>query len=257
MLALLLTLAAPPVTASPLRHAHAHNDYAHRRPLLDALERGFCSVEADIFLFRGELYVGHTWLDLRPGRMLEKLYLEPLRRRARAGKGRIHPGGPPFYLRIDVKTEAKATYHALDRLLVRYSDILSVVRDGKPQRKAVTVVVSGNCARDVIRAQKVRYAGIDGRLADLDSDAPAHLIPWVSAPWSSRFRWRGAGKMPQAEREKLRAIVSKAHRHKRLVRFWATPDRRTLWRELRAAGVDLINTDKLDELRSFLLSSKP
>ncbi|HEY3789313.1 MAG TPA: hypothetical protein VGL71_10685, partial [Urbifossiella sp.] len=35
---------------SPLRHAHAHNDYEHKRPLLDALEQGFCSVEADIWL---------------------------------------------------------------------------------------------------------------------------------------------------------------------------------------------------------------
>ena len=66
MLALLLSLAAgPPALVTPLRHAHAHNDYAHRRPLWDALDRGFCSVEADIFLSRGELLVGHTWFDLR------------------------------------------------------------------------------------------------------------------------------------------------------------------------------------------------
>jgi len=32
----------------PLIPAHAHNDYLHARPLLDALDHGFCSVEADI-----------------------------------------------------------------------------------------------------------------------------------------------------------------------------------------------------------------
>lgn len=34
---------------SPLDRAHAHNDYEHARPLIDALERGFGSVEADVY----------------------------------------------------------------------------------------------------------------------------------------------------------------------------------------------------------------
>jgi hypothetical protein len=258
VLGLLLCLAAPPAPhVTPLRHAHAHNDYAHRRPLFDALDRGFCSVEADIFLVRGQLLVGHTVFDLTPARTLEKLYLEPLRKRARAGKGEIYPGGPPFYLLIDVKTEAKATYEILDSLLARYADILTSVRDGKCQRRAVTVVVSGNCARDSIRAQKVRFAAIDGGIGDLDSRAPAHLIPYISDSWSRRFRWGGQGEMPPEVRELLRVIVAKAHKQGRLVRFWATPERPELWRELRAAGVDLINTDRLDELRRFLLAEKP
>ena len=41
-----LCLGAEPV---PLIHAHAHNDYQHKRPLLDALDHDFCSVEADVY----------------------------------------------------------------------------------------------------------------------------------------------------------------------------------------------------------------
>src|SRR5437763_12111123 len=89
----------------PLKNAHAHNDYEHKRPLLDALDHGFCSVEADIFLVNGELLVGHTRLDLKAGRTLEALYLDPLQKRAQANKGRIHPAEPTFFLLIDVKTE--------------------------------------------------------------------------------------------------------------------------------------------------------
>ena len=33
-----------------LERAHAHNDYEHPRPLFDALDHGFKSVEADIWL---------------------------------------------------------------------------------------------------------------------------------------------------------------------------------------------------------------
>jgi hypothetical protein len=238
----------------PLPQAHAHNDYEHQRPLLDALDHGFCSVEADVFLVGDELRVGHTRLALRPGRDLEKLYLAPLRQRVRANGGRVYPGGPTVYLLIDVKTEARPTYAALDKLLARYRDVLSETRDGQFEKRAVTVVVSGNRDRATITGQKVRYAGIDGRPEDLESDVPAHLLPWVSANWGLVFRWRGAGPVPDAERKKLREYVAKAHRHGRLVRFWATPESPAVWRELLDAGVDLINTDKLAELQKFLLA---
>ncbi len=252
-LLLLAFAAAPPSPIVPLRHAHAHNDYEHPRPLFDALARGFTSVEADIFLSRGQLLVGHTRLELRPERTLERLYLEPLRQRARQYGGRIYANDSPFYLLIDIKTEAKTTYEVLAPLLARYSDILSTTSDGKFQRKAVTVVISGNIPKAEIRAQTVRHAGIDGRSGDLDSTEPAHLMPFLSASWFSQFRWRGDGPMPEQERQKLRDFVARAHKQGRLVRFWATPERESLWRELRAAGVDLINTDRLDQLREFLL----
>jgi hypothetical protein len=247
--------AAPRVV--PLRHAHAHNDYEHPRPLFDALDQGFCSVEADIFLTDGRLLVGHERRSLRPERTLEKLYLDPLRERVKTNGGRVYAGGPTVYLLIDVKTEAKATYAVLDQVLSRYGDILSVTRDGKFEAKAVTAVVSGNCAREVIAAQRVRYAGIDGRPPDLDSTAPADLVPWISARWGSLFRWQGQGPLPDAERDRLKEFVRKAHGRGRLVRFWATPEKVEVWKELRAADVDLINTDKLAELRQFLRKHEP
>jgi hypothetical protein len=252
-LALLAAAAAPPSPVAPLLHAHAHNDYAHPRPLRDALSRGFASVEADVFLVRGQLLVGHDRSELRPERTLESLYLEPLRARAQERNGHIHSDKVPFYLLIDLKTEAKATYEALAPLLAKYADVLSTARDGRFERRAVTAVISGNTPREVIAGQKVRHAAIDGRPGDLDSDAPADLVPWVSASWPSQFKWRGDGVMPEAERGKLRAYVAKAHRRGRLVRFWATPEKPALWRELRAAGVDLVGTDRLEELQRFLL----
>lgn len=236
----------------PLRQAHAHNDYEHKRPLLDALEQGFCSVEADVYLVGDELLVGHTRRDLRRERTLEKLYLAPLRERVRAGGGRVYRGGPTLYLLIDVKTEGRPTYAAVDKLLAQYGDMLSVTRDGKHSAGAVTVVISGNCDRETILQQKVRYAGIDGRPSDLDSEVPAALMPWISASWGLLFRWKGEGAMPESERRKLRDLVGKAHRHGRMVRFWATPESAEVWQELLDAQVDLLNTDRLVQLRQFL-----
>jgi hypothetical protein len=247
-----LTLPAADPQVVPLRQAHAHNDYEHPRPLFDALDQGFCSVEADIFLTDGKLLIGHTARDLRPGRTLESLYLDPLRARAKANGGKVYAGGPPVFLLVDVKTAAGPTYAALHDVLARYADILTTVDGGKVEPKAVTVVVSGNIARDVIAAQAKRFAAIDGRPPDLDSDLPAHLLPWVSENWTKLFRWTGDGPMPAAERTKLREFVAKAHAKGRLVRFWATPEKVAVWEELRIAGVDLINTDRLADLRRFL-----
>ncbi len=242
---------------TPLRHAHAHNDYLHKRPLLDALEQGFCSVEADVFLVDGELLVAHERQSIRPGRTLEKLYLAPLKERIQANRGHVYPDGPPFYLLIDIKSNARPTYAAVDKVLARYGDILSTKRDDKFERKAVTVVISGNRDAETIAAQKVRYAGLDGRPNDLDSDAPAHQMPWISANWGLIFRWQGEGPMPDDQRRRLKEFVAKAHKHGRMVRFWATPEKPEVWKELLAAGVDLINTDKLPELRKYLLEHAP
>lgn len=251
-----LPAAEGPPDVTPLRHAHAHNDYWHERPLLDALDRGFCSVEADVWLVGDDLLVGHDRNELRPERTLEALYLAPLRERVqRNGRG-VHPGETPFYLLVDIKSEAESTYAAVDRLLAKYGDLVTTVRNGNVEPKAVTVVISGNRAEDAIRRQPVRYAGIDGRPADLTKDEPAHVMPWISANWNNEFRWRGDGPMPEAERAKLRDYVTQAHQHGRLVRFWATPEDEAVWKELLAADVDLLGTDDLDRLRRFLLSEE-
>lgn len=240
----------------PLRRAHAHNDYEHARPLLDALDHGFCSIEADIFLNKGDLLVGHTVFDLRRHRTLEALYLKPLRERIHANGGRVYPGGPTILLLIDLKTPGNETYPVLASLLEQYQDILCVGRDGKVEEKGVRVVISGSCPRDLIAKESPRVSAIDGRMGDLDSDAPVDLIPLVSDSWSNHFKWRGKGEMPEEERNKLRAIVSRAHAKGRLVRFWATPESRDVWREQLEAGVDLLNTDKLADLREFLLENQ-
>jgi glycerophosphoryl diester phosphodiesterase len=58
--------------------------------------------------------------------------------------------------------------------------------------------------------------------------------------------------MPDAERAKLKAMVEQAHQSGRVVRFWATPERESVWIELADAGVDLLNTDDLAGLQEFL-----
>lgn len=245
--------------SSPLSRAHAHNDYLHERPLVDALNHGFCSVEADVFLIDGKFLVGHDRSGLKADRRLETLYLDPLLIRVRENGGEVFAGGPAFTLLVDIKSDGEEAYDALDRVLARYEEMLTRVSHGKVERGAVSVIVSGERAWQRIAADSTRYVGVDGRLADLSSDRPSHLMPLISDRWDRISTWSGQGPMPEAERSELRRVVSEAHTQGRRLRFWATPDRpspeRTVvWRELVAAGVDLIGTDDLDGLRRFLLA---
>jgi hypothetical protein len=109
-----------------------------------------------------------------------------------------------------------------------------------------------------MESQTLRYAAYDGRLSDLNSDAPATVIPIISDRWPGHFSYRGSGPMPDEQKQKLKTIVEAAHKKGRIVRFWATPDRpsperQNLWRELLDCGVDLLNTDDLPGLQKFLL----
>lgn len=243
----------------PLQKAHAHNDYEHERPLLDALDHGFCGVEADIWLVDGALLVAHDLKNVKPERTLESLYLDPLRERVTQNEGTVYKRRegtrtPEFVLLIDVKSAADPTYARLTEVLENYRDMLTSFEPSLMERRGVTIVISGNRAIGTMFASPKRLSGYDGRLPDLKSGASTFLMPLVSDNWTKAFKWNGEGAFSERDRMRLKSYVAEAHGQGRRIRFWATPDRPEVWRELLAAGVDLINTDDLAGLQKFLLS---
>ncbi|HPI73065.1 MAG TPA: phosphatidylinositol-specific phospholipase C/glycerophosphodiester phosphodiesterase family protein [bacterium] len=236
---------------------HAHNDYEQKRPLLDALEHGFTSIEADIHVLDGQLYVAHDKEDIDSSRTLTSLYLDPLRVFLQKNKGDWDKGTPCF-LFIDIKSDADSTWLLLEPLLQRYKSMLCEFAGNGGKRRPVTVVVSGNRPVERMKELSRRYAALDGRMEDLDTNESRLLIPLVSGKWGDFFTWQGRGPMPAEEHARLLDLVRKAHQSGRRIRFWATDvaaseDQAALWSVLYQAGVDLINTDKLEALRSFLL----
>jgi N-acyl-D-amino-acid deacylase len=239
----------------PLIHGHAHNDYEHKCPLFDALDNGFCSVEADIYLVNGQLLVAHERFQTKPEKTLQSLYLDPLRERVKKNGGRVYRGGPECNLLIDIKTDWKSTYPVLREVLKQYSDILTVFRSNSKTTNAITAVITGNRSKEMFSGEIERYCALDGEISDLDSDRTADLIPWISSNWSSTFHWNGHGQMPADEKSRLKAIAAKAHAKECRLRFWGSPDNPDFWRELMTDGVDLINTDRLPDLRQFFESN--
>jgi hypothetical protein len=239
---------------SPLDHAHAHNDYEHARPLMDALDRGFGSIEADVYLVDGALLVAHERDSVRADRTLEGLYLGPLRSWIAARSGHVYDGRPPLTLLIDVKSDADSTWAVLEPMLRRYDDIVTSWHGDSVAARPVVAVISGERPRKTLAAQRDRWAALDGRLGDLDARHPvsAAVMPLVSDDWDEITKWRGRGDPPGSVRERVAKAVAKAHAQGRRLRFWNTPDLPAVWRLLLDSGVDLIGADDLDALRRFL-----
>ncbi len=255
ILALLFLPAAAP--AAPrlvlLPRAHSHNDYLRPRPLAGALELGFHSVEADLCLVDGELRVGHSPEKTAPGRTLERLYLAPLAARVRAGGGKVYPGSSmPLILLLDIKGNGLRVLSALQPLLARYAWMLTRFGPGGKKQGAVTILLSGD-APAAGPPEKERLWALDSP----SPEASAAAAPLFSADWRKYFRWMGKGPFPDSRRKALRKLVSRIHDKGRMVRFWGTPDRPSLWGELLDAGVDLIGTDHPRRLRSWLLWNDP
>lgn len=253
--------AAPAADVAPLAQAHAHNDYLHERPLLDALDHGFTSVEADIYPLGDSLLIGHDPFQLHPDRTIESLYLDPLVERLNAGGGSIYPGhDTDFQLLVDFKTFGEDGYKRLDEIMrdPKYAGLFTHYENGTVTEGPVTVVISGEKPTEFIEGQTDRYAFLDGGTGGSIGADPT-LVPLVSDDWTEVFTWNGSGDMPTEERDELERIVNDAHAAGQRVRFWATPDsagaeRDAVWNVLKEVGVDHINTDDLAGLQEFLTS---
>src|SRR5438045_1633617 len=162
-----LLLGTAPATAPSVPRIHAHNDYLHRRPLLDALDAGARSVEADIYLVNGALLVAHKPLQVNSQRSLQSLYLDPLRKRISEHNGSVYGDGETLVLLIDIKSDPADVYPVLRAMLQQYADLLTHYT---PQKKSgpITVILTGmQPARKTLSDEPDRLAASDGSLQDL------------------------------------------------------------------------------------------
>jgi hypothetical protein len=270
--------AAPPgppaPAAKPVPRTHAHNDYVHPHPLFDALHEGFVGVEADVWLVGNDLRVAHDRApDWSKVPTLQEAYLAPLARIVKERhNGGVYADGTPVMLLIDIKADGPATYRRLHEILAesatRQPGLLTTYTKNASggwdvKAGAVGVVVSGNRPRDVMREQPTRYAGYDGRKADLGADVKADagpaFVPLVCDNWTVFFRgataWNGAGEAPPATKAELKRLADAVHAEGKRLRIWGLPkDAPNVWGALLDAGVDYVNTDHLADLAAYVRS---
>ncbi len=235
--------------------AHAHNDYEHERPLFDALKNGFLAVEADVHLYKwndyySSLLVGHDHVD-SASHSFEQLYLKPLDSLLKLNKGAIYKGDiHTFYLMIDIKTNADTAYFALKELMKSYPKLKCF-----PSDCPVKIFLSGNRPVNAIY-KKYEGLALDGRPSDIGKGFSSDMMPVISDSYWNWCKWDGKQTPDATDLQKIRELAQYIHGEGKKFRLWAIPDNKLAWQALLNAGVDLINTDKLQELNEFLKGMK-
>ncbi|MGK6351065.1 alkaline phosphatase [Parapedobacter sp. DT-150] len=232
-----------------LGNAHSHNDYTRNHPFSLAYGLGFGSIEADIFLRDGELYVAHTAGEITEGGTFDALYLQPiLRAFADASEGWLYPDSGQLQLLVDLKTEGTATLKALEEKLLPYRAYF----DSKRHPKAVKIVISGNMPAPDRFADFDGLFFFDGRPGMAYTPDQLERIGLFSASFHDFSRWNGLGRLTETDLGRVRHVVDSVHRLGKKMRFWASPDTKTTWYEWVKLGIDYINTDNPMGLAAFL-----
>ncbi|KAH8878743.1 hypothetical protein GQ53DRAFT_857600 [Thozetella sp. PMI_491] len=264
---------------------HSHNDYWRKRPLWSALATGCISVEADVWLVDGEIYVGHSRLELREDRTLAEMYINPLidilgQRNQSVGMATVLERDPrPFSLGIfpqdpqqslvllvDFKTEGRALWAAVEKALqpLREREWLTVWDGQSRVEGPVTVVASGNAPFDVI-VSNTEYR-------DIFYDAPLEALEASEDKTKNTFKYNqsnsyyaSAGMLQSfgpvimntlrnSQIELVRGQIKQARLRGLVPRYWGTPRwprrlRDSIWKILFKEGTGVLNVDDLRAVR--------
>src|SRR5579859_6487104 len=213
-------------------NAHAHNDYEHARPLKEALENGFLSVEDDVHLRNGTLVVAHNFTTSHSP-SFERLYLRPLDSLLRIHNGFVYANEQKtFFLMIDIKTEAEATYIALSKLFDKYQSL-----NCNAVNCPVKIFLSGERPLSTMAREGYAGVGIDGRPDDLGKGYASDLMPVISDTYKNWSGWNGNSAPAGKDLQRIRELAQRVHAEGKRLRLWAIPDNEVGWGALLNAGV--------------------
>ena len=223
---------------------HSHNDYEHDRPFYDAYDLGYDSIEADLYIKDGELYVAHDWKNITEGRTFKALYFEPLLAKIKANKGYPYTEKKKLYLLLDLKKDGKLIMAELEKLFKPY----------KKELKHIHITISGDMPKPEEYAQYDKLFYFDGRISTVYPAKAYKRVDMVSASFTDFGKyWPGKQEMPEETYQKISEFVNFNHSRGKRVRIWGTANTILTFQTLKKLDVDFIGTDDLDLLKKFVL----
>ncbi|KAF2825566.1 hypothetical protein CC86DRAFT_394511 [Ophiobolus disseminans] len=241
---------------------HSHNDYWRRVPLYDALRWGCTGVEADVWLFDKELFVGHSTNALTKDRTFRTMYVDPIVRMldlkntntsiatSTSSKNGIFDTVPSqtLVLLVDFKNDGRDIFPYVSQHLeaLREKNYLTYF-DGKTTHgRAVTVVATGNAPFDMINANSTyRDIFFDAPLASMpDSDSTSiqargggqgtvGTLPnshfdstnsyYASVDFRRAIGFVWWGTLSSKQLALVRGQIKGAHQRGLKARYWSTP----------------------------------
>lgn len=254
---------------------HSHNDYWRPVPFYSALSAGAISVEADVWLVDGTLYVGHEQSALTSNRTLDSLYIQPILSvlHAQNPNTTFAPfktrngvfdtsNGQTLYLWIDVKTDGVSTFAQVVKALqpLRDAGFLTTFDGTLLNPGPVTVIGTGNTPLNSVLGVAPRDYFWDAPIATLNSTAYDNITrevsPFASGDFGSIFGDVRAKSLTVSQLETLKRQIKVAHDRFIGVRYWDQPGwpvgtRNAIWRTLWDNGADLLNVDDVEAAAKF------
>ncbi|TKA57556.1 hypothetical protein B0A49_09974 [Cryomyces minteri] len=253
---------------------HSHNDYWRDVPFYSALAAGAVSVEADVWLYNGTLYIGHEQSALTDARTFNSLYIQPildvLHRQnppTRFVSGPTKNGvfdtssGQTLYLFVDVKTPGPTTWPAVVKALepLRNASYLTTFNGTGVTPGPVTVIGTGNTPLDQVQPVQQRDYFWDAQIPALttsQANITRNVSPIASTGFAAVFGQVRNQTLNATQLSTLRSQVATAHARGIQVRYWDQPGwpvstRNAIWRTLWDEGVDLLNVDDLQAAANF------
>ncbi|MGY5355220.1 alkaline phosphatase [Wenyingzhuangia sp. IMCC45467] len=219
---------------------HSHNNYSQKVPFWNAFSVGVNSIEADVFLKKGRLYVTHSENEIQKDKTLETLYLKPI---MEVLEKKIEFKN--LQLVIDVKSDAVKTIKKIENILKKYPKIIN--------HSNIKIVISGNRPKPETYFKYPSYINFDYQEINTSlSLKNLAKVAMVSTSFKDYSVWNGKGRLTHDDFDKVMAVIKRLKTFNKPIRFWATPDSKTAWKTFVGLGVDIINTDQPQKCTEYI-----
>lgn len=242
----LLLLFLFPFSAAVAQKILAQDDHRQPRPFVTAYEQKADFIEADVWLQNDKLVISSTKPQPgTPAPTLDSLYLSPIRRLFAQHDGYVSPDRRyTFGLVLDVKDNQEAVLTALvDQL---QQNVMLFNRTANPN--AVQIIISGNRPKIESFLDQSALLQFDGRPSEIYDEETLVKVAMISDNFDSYSQWNGEGKMPEADQDKLKRVLKRAHSSNKPFRLSNVPPNANALKQLKKLGVDIIGTDKVSEV---------
>lgn len=244
---LALCIVEPVLARAPMQ-VHSHNDYRQRVPFYQAYAQQVASIEADVYLHKGCLLVGHDIEDLCPAMSFEDLYVKPLVTLFACNGGQAFRDSECLLqLMVGLKSASEPTLRTVTGLLARWPEVF----DPSVNPRAVRVVVTGRVPAPEKFGDYPSFIRFDGNWRISYTPEQLDRVALISCNFRDFSQWNGKGAIIPAEKKRLREVIDRVHEWGKPIRFWNAPEGITVYYTFYNLGIDYINTDHPETCAAF------
>lgn len=245
--------------------AHSHNDYLQKRPLYEAIELGFGSIEIDICLTnKKELKVAHIPWFLGGKKDIDELYFAPIAKMIEEKDQRFNYSKEfPLQLLIDFKKNADSTYKYLKVVFIKYAKYITQYKNGKViYQGQLEINITGHQPWKALMSDSITYCLMDGPIwltdssiehrgfSDIDTSR-LKFMGRVANDWQSLMAFKKNFKSEDEFYSSVRANLQQYHDHGLTTRFHGVPNNEKAWKFIYKCGAYWFNVDKLKGFSDF------